>query len=673
VWLPPATGGVGGSFFVTAQYGGDTGYAGSSPATNLEQDVLGNGATTFFDSLSANPSPYGAAVTVTASVSDPLNVTTPTGAVTFFNQATGLTLCSGPVTVTPGSGTTATAQCVFTPTGTGGVGVRNTIRANYAGDVNFAHGTASVTLTEAGSSTVTSITAGASPLVATLGSPMTLSANVTGNLGTGGPTGNASFSVDGTPVTGCGGVLVRQNNGSNASCQYTPVSVGSHTVTVSYSGDIYYAAAGPSSGVSFTVNGNASSTTSTSTLVSPSPPVSSGSSITVSTTVSGSGPTPTGTVSFSATIGSSTTTPCPSAGLDLSGYATCTFTPAFSSGAGGTVSISASYSGDSNYAVSASSPNLSLAVQPTNTVTSLSLSELTNPLKLGSQETLTAKITGSPLPTGSVTFTDNGTNVPCGNGGTVAVTTSGTENCSYVPTYGSHTLQVTYSGSNVYLPVTSTTPGYANSASLIVTGAGNSTSVITSSANPSAYGTPVTFTDTITGAGSNPPSGTVTFTASSGSICSPVSLTPTTGSTSIATCSWTPAVTGTGATVTVNASWPGDTSYAPKSAAAFTQTELGSASPTTFTLTPNANPIAAGAITVTAKLTGPPTPTGTVSFTDNGNPITCVAGSAVKLNTSGIGQCLYNISGSGSHTIVATYSGNTTYAVATKTLIETVT
>ena len=625
VWLPPATGGVGGAFFVTAQYSGDTGYASSSPATNFEQDVLGSGASTFNETLSANPSPYGASVTLTATISDPLNVNTPTGTITFINQAANATLCGGPVTLTPTTGTTAQAQCVFSPPASGGVGVRLVMRANYSGDDNFAHATTSQNLVEAGTAVVTSLTAGVSPSTVTVGSATTLSANVTGNLNTGGPTGNTSFYVNGSPVSSCAGVLVRQNNGSNASCSYTPSAVGSYTVTVTYGGDIYYAAAGPSTGVTLIARGSTPSTTSTPALVSPSPPVSSGQSITVSTTVSGSGPTPTGTVAFGATIGSSTTTPCPSAGVNMSGSASCTFTPAFSSGDGGTVSITAAYSGDSNYVASTSSA-LSLTVQPTNTVTSLSISLLNNPIALGSSVNITAKIAGSPLPTGSVTFTDNGTNAPCGTGGVVAVTTSGTETCSYVPTYGSHTLQVTYGGSTVYLPVTSSTPGYANSTTLTVTGAGASTSVITSSANPSTYGTTVTFTDTITGGGSSAPSGTVTFTASAGTICSPATLTPTTGSTSTATCTWTPAATGTGATVTVNASWPGDMNYAPKSAAAFTQTELGTASPATFTLTASANNVASpSAVTFTAKLTGTPTPTGTVSFTNNGSPVTCAA------------------------------------------------
>ena len=87
-----------------------------------------------------------------------------------------------------------------------------------------------------------------------------------------------------------------------------------------------------------------------------------------------------------------------------------------------------------------------------------------------------------------------------------------------------------------------------------------------------------------------------------------------------------------------------------------------------MTLTSSANPAAPGAqVTFTAALTGVVKP-GTVTFTDNGTAI-CTA---VAIPSSGKATCIDMLSGTGVHTIVAAYTGNTTYAARQVTLNETV-
>ncbi len=87
-----------------------------------------------------------------------------------------------------------------------------------------------------------------------------------------------------------------------------------------------------------------------------------------------------------------------------------------------------------------------------------------------------------------------------------------------------------------------------------------------------------------------------------------------------------------------------------------------------ITLTSNANPAASGSqVTFTAVLTGTVKP-GTVTFTDNGIAV-CTA---VAIPNSGKATCVDTVSGAGVHTIVAAYTGNTTYAARQVTLNQTV-
>ena len=76
----------------------------------------------------------------------------------------------------------------------------------------------------------------------------------------------------------------------------------------------------------------------------------------------------------------------------------------------------------------------------------------------------------------------------------------------------------TFSGDATYAPITPSTGGFANSATLVVDSTGASTVAVTSSADPAAYGVAVTLTATVTGSLSSVPTGTIAFTASAGTL-----------------------------------------------------------------------------------------------------------------------------------------------------------
>ena len=656
LYTPPATGGVGGTFSTFGTYSGDSTYATS--AGSLAQEVLGSLTIVGTNVFSANPSPNGAPVTMNSTLTDPSSTANPAAAagafaatVTVFVQGTGTVLCAN-VVLSPTGTYTAGFSCTFTPTGPGQTLLLRTV---YSGNDTFAPTSGSATLVVAGTA-LTTPSVVASPTTVVIGGSTTLTATLTGSPA---PTGNVTFLDDGTPVAGCGRI-VEQSGVAQSKCAYAPAAAGSHSITVTYSGDTNYAAAGPSAAATVIVTGTTTSVTSTPSLTSPSAPVPNGDPITVSTVVSGSGATPTGTVAFTATIGSSTSTPCATAPLDGSATASCTFTPAFAAGAGGNVSITAAYSGDDTYGQSTSAP-LSVTVLAIGLPSAFTLTTTQSPISVGSSAVLTAVITGTPRPTGTVTFYDNGTPTPCG--AVTIATNSGKAVCTYAPAWGTHALVATYSGNASYAPISQSQTGFANTATLVVNATGSSTVAVTSSANPSATGAPITFGATVTGGLTAVPMGTVTFSATIGSstttACAAVGVTPTTGTSVTASCTYTPPDSGN--TITVTADYSGDPTYGPQSGT-FTQTELGTAAPTGFTLTTTKGPLTVGtSATLTAALTGSPTPAGTVSFTDNGSPLSCGAVTVLK---SGKATCAYTPTW-GTHALVATYSGNATYAPIT--------
>jgi hypothetical protein len=165
----------------------------------------------------------------------------------------------------------------------------------------------------------------------------------------------------------------------------------------------------------------------------------------------------------------------------------------------GTHSITADYSGDTNFLTSSSSP-LSQTVNPASTTTTLISAP--NPSLVGQPVTFTATVGSSTggIATGTVRFQEGktvlGSSALNAQGKAIFITSS--------LSTGSHNIKAVYAGTSSYGGSTST------NIKQVVNLAPTTTS-LTSSPNPSAAGQNITFTATVTVTGPGTPTGTVTF------------------------------------------------------------------------------------------------------------------------------------------------------------------
>jgi large repetitive protein len=165
----------------------------------------------------------------------------------------------------------------------------------------------------------------------------------------------------------------------------------------------------------------------------------------------------------------------------------------------GTHNVTAQYNGDLRYSGSTSAPLSQTVVFATST----SLSSSQNPSVLGASVTFTATVlnvpAGAPGPTGTVTFTDNGSPVgsPVSLSGGVA-----TRSIAF-STAVSHFIQATYNGDSLHNP--------SNSPTLhqLVQSPGVGLSIGSNSPNPVTIGNLVTITTTVSNTSGS--DGTYTF------------------------------------------------------------------------------------------------------------------------------------------------------------------
>jgi large repetitive protein len=244
---------------------------------------------------------------------------------------------------------------------------------------------------------------------------VTFTATVTGLGATGTPTGTVTFSDDGTTIASA----VELQPDGLASATTSSLPAGSQDIAASYSGDANF---GPSEASFTQVVDQAASFTTVSSSVNPSVV---GQSVTLTAAVSSlsqPGPVePTGTVTFADDGASINTTPLAFNGLE-------SFTT--SSLPAGNQLITATYSGDANFAGSTANPLPITVNQAASTTTTLSSS--VNPSVVGQEVTVTATVAvnapGTGTPTGTVTFSDHGTPIASAVGlqpdGTATVTSS---------------------------------------------------------------------------------------------------------------------------------------------------------------------------------------------------------------------------------------------------------
>ena len=169
---------------------------------------------------------------------------------------------------------------------------------------------------------------------------------------------------------------------------------------------------------------------------------------------------------------------------------------------------------------------------------------------------------------------------------------------------------------------------------------------LTSSALSSPFAATVTFTATLPSAAT----GTVSFYDGTTKLGTPVTLVNgvATYSTSSLTIS----------THSITAVYSGDTNFGTVTSAALSEVITKATATVTVAGVPNPSAYVQS-VTITIKVTGVGTkiPTGTVTLTDNGAAL----GSTLTLDATGKTTFAVTTLTAGSHTIIATYSGDATY------------
>jgi hypothetical protein len=580
----------------------------------LEGQALALNSTTVSLISEKNPADAGQSVLFIATVAS--GTGTPSGTVTFMDGTQ--TIGTGTLT---GSSTSTTASFATTALKPGA----HSITAVYGGDSEHSGGTSAVLTEDILGSTATVLTTSGNP--AAVNTALTLTATVTETTANGIAPDALVVFYDGTNVIGTQTV----NANGVATITTSSLTVGTHALSAAYNGDTYNEGS-----TSNTVQESIVQQSTTTTLLSSTNPSIYGNGVTFTATVAVTGGgTPTGSVALfdgATQIGSS----------PLNGT-----TAAFSISnlQAGTHSLTAHYSGDSTNASSVSAL-LMQTVQQASTATVLAYAP--QPAIGGATTTLAATVTdttGVGVPGGTVTFTSAGVSL---GQGTVNASGVATIAAKFAP--GSPAVVASYSGDTNHSASSTTGQLTVQDASTTV--------AVTSSSDPSVFGTTVTFTIRVTGNGGTP-GGTVTLLSDGVSIGS---ATLSAGAGTVTTSTLT-----VGAHA-ITASYAGDTNDAASStSSALTQTVTKATPAETVSASPN-SVIAGTTITITAqvKATGStPMPTGTVTFTSGG-----VALGTGTLNASGVATITTSALVAGNNTITATYSGDSSYNGVAATTTE---
>ncbi len=405
--------------------------------------VVNRAPTTTTLGSAPNPSTVGHTVTLTATVSP----SAATGTVEFKDGAVSLGIV--------GFSASAVLYVFFS------AGSHSLTATYYDSDPNYA-GSTSAVLFQTVNKIPTSTGLSLAPNPSIYRQIVTLTANVSPPAAT----GNVTFTEGATLL---GNVSL---SGGSASMTISTLPAGSHNLTATYNSDATYAVSAMSA--SQTVK---PADTSTSLSRTPNPSTY-GQIVTLTANVSPSAAT--GTVTFTegaAVLGN----------VSLSGGSA---SMTISTLTAGNHTLTATYSGDTNYLGSASSSSQSV----NQAATSISLANGPNPSTIGQPVTLIANVTPAAA-TGTVTFNGGATlatvNLSNGNATTsIATLPAGTQN-----------LTASYSGDTNY------SASQSGAVQQTVNPIGTAT-ILTSNPNPSIFGQAVTLTASVTPATAT---GTITF------------------------------------------------------------------------------------------------------------------------------------------------------------------
>ncbi len=653
---------------IVASYSsGDPNYtSGSGSLTNYTVAALQPTVTVTPSPVS--PSPLNTSVTFTAALTGvTLTPTAPTGTVTFkLNGVTATCVgAANPVTIAAAG----TAACAIQNMP---VGTTNTVSASYSGDTNFktASGTSAAYTVTALSPTVIVTPSPVSP--SPLNTLITFTAALTNTTLTPvTPTGTITFKLNGSSATCVGGSNPATISAAGtATCAIQNIPAGTSTpVTASYSGDTNFNAESGSS-TAYTITALQPAFVITG---SPSGTVSAGTTVTYTATMSGVTFTPiapSGTVLFK--LNGTTVTAC-SAVAVTSEVASCQI----SSLVAPEDSITATYSGDNNYAPNPNPASFTQNVGQGSS--SVDLTSSANPSVVNQSITLTAVVpapagqTGAPFPEGTVTFTQGGSTLCGGPQGLsvptlpLSTTNQPTATCTTVfSTAATDPIIATYNGDQSFVAATSAT------LSQVVNADGTTTSLASSGAAP--VNQSVTFTPTVTpnNSGTAVPQGTVAFTVTGASPTGTCTSGVTLSSAGVApSCTLTFAAAGT---FDVTAKFvPTGSNFLTSTSTELPQT-INTAS-VTVTLSSATNPstvnqqvslsTAFGAITGTQ-------PSGNMTFTDTLTGLTLC--SNVTVTSGSAATCLATFGSTGAHPVSASFvdTDNNFNNAASNVIIQTV-
>jgi sugar lactone lactonase YvrE len=322
-----------------------------------------------------------------------------------------------------------------------------TVVGSFAGSAEYAAATASATFTIAQAPTTTTVTS--SSVTGAFGQYIRYDVHVGVAAGeNGAPTSGIVTLWDGNTPLYSG-----FDESLDTGFVLNGLSVGTHTISATYSGDADFTGSG-SSALSVVI-GQASTTT---TVASSSPNQSSGQLVgqdvtftaSVAAVYPGAG-TPTGSVTFwdgATLLGVGT--------LDSSDQATFT-TAALSVG---THTIAASYGGDTNFTASPASPAISQVIRRAENVTTVTSSAVKSTAAFGQSVTFTAHVgvvaPDTGVPTGTVQFQLDGQNL--GNPAPLDASDTASLTTSPLP-LGKHRVTAVYSGNTTVDTSTGLLPG----------------------------------------------------------------------------------------------------------------------------------------------------------------------------------------------------------------------
>ena len=679
---------------ITAVYSGDASPAtfGVSPAsTAISQKVIQASTTTSLGASASSPV-YGQSVAFTATVTSASGQPMPDGGVVSFYDNGGLL----------GTGILASGLATYS-NATLAVSSSHSITATYGGDIyntsSKSSGSLLLTVSQASSSVAVTLASGPSPSY--YGQSVTFSATVAPVVmvppSIAVPTGTVTFydgtTALGSPATLSNGVATLTISTLTPQTNSNGIATGSqiHSISATYN---------PPTG---STNFAASSSTTLTQTVGPAPenlvltassntPVygqaltltASGlpSTITNSTATT---ETITFTDSFTSPGGNTTSSTLGSANVS-GGRATLTIATGVNALLAGTHSLTATYGGDAYHDSLLTPQALVLAVAPA-TPTFQSLTA-TSGLTLNQAAMFNATLTGAGVsPTGMVNFSYGSTTLI----GTLASGTTSPTTTQPL-TLGSNTITATYGGDSNYVSITKTLTVSVGQDGTTITLASSAPASLTSGNPTSTYSQPVTITAYVTltnppGSTTLAPTGTVTFTDSytntSGTVTSSTLASGVTGSQSGNTAKYTFAGTSSNLKAgshSISASYNGDTNSAKSSTpdpliqvvsqdtTSLAQVNANVGSPamvetsftfdksvslvTSLTSSPATTGLATGTVTFTDSYTSPgstspnpPTPLGTANLTSAGT-------ATLNLNNMLLGT----------HSVMASYSGDNNFA-----------